>query len=383
MRIIRLVLLVFTVTVTTAHAIIGHEGPFPLPGLSEAEMAAYVEGADIFCSHLSAQQGLGPVFNGNSCYSCHRRPLIGGLGNGPLVTRFGYTDGQTFDPLTSRGGSVLQAKAFPPECAETLPPEANVISRRRTPSVMGAGLIEAIPDDQIFAQAMAELAANPASAGRVHMVTGVSDGLPHVGRFGWKSQTALVIDFIGGAMRDELGVTNDLFPTENAPNGDAALLAQCDLAPDPEDTTGMLYKIYDVLKFIGPPPLPRRITPVITYGEQLFDTVGCTSCHYAGYTAVSSHPVLDGKPVALYSDLLLHDIGTGDGIVQGDAQGNEFRTAPLWLVRTGRPYLHDGRAATLTIAIDMHQNQALSVRNAYFALPPADQRAIQQFLKAR
>ncbi len=102
---------------------------------------------------------------------------------------------------------------------------------------------------------------------------------------------------------------------------------------------------------------------------------------YTGYTSASSNPAIDGKSVDLYSDLLLHDIGTGDGIVQGDAQGNEFRTPPLWLVRGSHPYLHDGRARTVVEAIGAHEGQALEVREAFFALSSAEQNAILKFLK--
>ena len=118
-------------------------------------------------------------------------------------------------------------------------------------------------------------------------------------------------------------------------------------------------------------------------GEALFDSIGCSFCHYVGYTAVSSISAIDGQSVALYSDLLLHDIGTGDGIVQGDAHGNEFRTAPLWLVRGTEPYLHDGRAHTVAEAISAHQGQALDVRNTYLALSPSEQQAVLRFLLAR
>jgi CxxC motif-containing protein (DUF1111 family) len=118
-------------------------------------------------------------------------------------------------------------------------------------------------------------------------------------------------------------------------------------------------------------------------GEALFDSIGCSFCHYVGYTAVSSISAIDGQSVALYSDLLLHDIGTGDGIVQGDAQGNEFRTAPLWLVRGSHPYLHDGRALSVADAIDAHQGQALDVRNAYLALSASEQHTLLKFLLAR
>ena len=110
----------------------------------------------------------------------------------------------------------------------------------------------------------------------------------------------------------------------------------------------------------------------------------CYHCHRGpALGGQSKRTVTDGKSVDLYSDLLLHDIGTGDGVVQGDAQGNEFRTAPLWVVKSAAPYLHDGRARTLALAIAAHEGQALGVRDAYLALSRSDQLAIQKFLKAR
>jgi CxxC motif-containing protein (DUF1111 family) len=212
-------------------------------------------------------------------------------------------------------------------------------------------------------------------------VTGVADGLPHAGRFGWKAQQALLVDAVGEAMQNEMGFTNALFPTENAPNGDLGLLAQCDSVPDPEDTTDFLNTVTRLVRFLAPPPLPSRVNEAMVQGEELFDSIGCAFCHYAGYTAVSSNPAIGGQSVALYSDLLLHDIGTGDGVVQGDAQDNEFRTPPLWLVRGAHPYLHDGRARNVVQAIDAHKGQALDVRDAYFALTSAEQNAIQKFLR--
>src|SRR5262249_27759399 len=206
-------------------------------------------------------------------------------------------------------------------------------------AALGAGLIEAIPDQQIIDRATAELAENAARAGRVAMVTGVSDGLPHVGRFGWKAQGALLVDFVGQAMVDELGFTNALFPVEEAPNGDQARLARCDAVPAPEDRMDFLGRVPLLLRFPSPPPQPTRVNDTTRRGEPVFNAIGCGFCHAVGYPAVSSNPAIDGKRVDLYSDLLLHDIGTGDGIAQGAARGNEVRTPPLWLGRGTHPLL--------------------------------------------
>ena len=371
-------LLALTLAATTIHA----KGGGPLPGLSDAQLAEFKEGFLAFRAPVSQQQGLGPIYNMASCYPCHGHPALGGQ-TPKTVTRFGRITNGIFDPLDSAGGSLLQVKAIRSSCAEVIPAAANLVVKRNVSSALGAGLIEAIPDQQIIDRAAAEQTENAAWAGRAGIVTGVSDGLSHVGRFGWKAQAALIADVVGQAMVDELGFTNALFPTENAPNGNLALLAQCDSVPDPEDTIGFLDKVTHLLRYLGRPTQPSRVNDGVMQGEALFDSIGCSFCHYVGYTAVSSISAIDGQSVALYSDLLLHDIGTGDGIVQGDAQGNEFRTAPLWLVRGSHPYLHDGRARSVADAIDAHQGQALDVRNAYLALSASEQHTLLKFLLAR
>lgn len=356
-----------------------HASPVPpLPGLDDATLAQFMAASQVFRTQVSPEKGLGPSFNGRSCYFCHKRPSLGGV-SPRMVTRFGRIDGNgVFDPMDAEGGSALQAIGSPKDCAEIVPPGA-ITAKRNTVSMLGDGLIEAIPDQQITDRAAAELVENAAAAGRPNVVTSVSDGLPHVGRFGWKAHRALIIDIVGEAMLNEVGITNALFPVENAPNGDLATLARCDLVPDPEDTTDVLHQLDMLVRYLAPAP-PRKTSDDIVRGEALFRSIGCTFCHYDGYTTSSADPILDGKSVPLFSDLLLHDIGTGDGIVQEDAQGNEFRTAPLWVVRGGQPYLHDGRALTVPDAIMAHGNQALDARNAYAALPPLDQHYVVKFL---
>lgn len=355
----------------------------PLPGLTPAEIDAYKVGFSAFREHLGAGEGLGPTFNGGSrCYHCHRGPALGGTSK-RTVTRFGRSDAGGFDPLVSLGGPILQEKAVTPGCEEVVPPAATLVVQRSASSALGSGLVEAIPDEQILDRAMAQAAANPAMAGRAHVVTGLADGLGHVGRFGWKAQRALLVDVVAEAMLNEMGVTNPLFPTETAPNGNATLLAQCDPVPDPEDTGAFLDELTTLLRFLSPMPPPRRLNGVVLPGEALFHAIGCGFCHYAGYTTVSDNPALHDKLVDLYSDLLLHDVGTGDGMVQGDAQGNEFRTAPLWVLKSTAPYLHDGRTRSIEGAILAHAGQATDVRAAYVALPKQERLAVLKFLASR
>src|SRR5215470_16075622 len=187
--------LALTLFAASAHA----RGGGPTPGLTDAELAAFKVGFEAFRTLIFEEQGLGPGFNGVQCYSCHRNPALGGQSN-KFVTRFARNDGSGFDPLDARGGTLLQSKALNAGCLETVPAEANIVIRRNVSSILGDGFIEAIPDQQIIARAAAEQAANPTMAGRVNMVTGVSDGLSHVGRFGWKAQRALLVDAVGEAL---------------------------------------------------------------------------------------------------------------------------------------------------------------------------------------
>ncbi len=369
-------------TVHAADPVRAAKPGLPLPGLTPAEIEKYKVGFNAFREHMGASEGLGPSFNGGSrCYHCHRGPALGGTSK-QMVTRFGRVDAVGYDPLASLGGPVLQEKAVTPGCEEIVPAQANVVVRRSASSMLGAGLVEAIPDEQLLDRAMAEAAANPAMAGRAHMVTGISDGLTHVGRFGWKAQRALLVDVVAEAMGNEMGITNPLFPAETAPNGNAALLALCDPIPDPEDTGAFLDELTTLVRFLSPMPPPRRLIGALP-GEAIFQAIGCGFCHYAGYTTVSANPALDDKLVDLYSDLLLHDVGTGDGVVQGDAQGHEFRTAPLWVLKSTKPYLHDGRAQSIEDAILAHAGQATAVRAAYLALSKVERLAVLKFLGSR
>ena len=358
----------------------------PLPGLSANHLADFAEGREDFEEEDDAASGLGPVFNNVSCVACHSVPTTGGS-SAIFVTRFGHSGASGFDGMESEGGSLLQQSAIDPLVQEIVPAQANVVAKRMTTPLFGAGLIEAIPDVDILRNAQA--AKPPGISGRVSVVHDVATGQTKVGRFGWKAQQANLLSFAGDAYLNEVGITSRLFPTENAPNGKAALLAQYDLVADPEDVvdpaTGKsdIDHFADYMRMLAPPPTVP-LTDRARAGKQLFNDVNCDSCHLPSMTTgPSSIRMLDHKPVPLYSDLLLHDMGPlGDGIVQGTARASEMKTAPLWGLRVRTVFLHDGRAATVDAAIRMHDGEASRARDRYKRLSGNEQRALLEFLNS-
>ena len=358
----------------------------PLPGLTKAQMDAFTTGLDEFTNVEAVETGLGPVFNNVSCVACHSMPAVGGT-SAETVTRFGHAAGGGFDPLTDLGGSLLQARAIDPDARETVPPEANVKVLRQTTPLFGLGLIEAIPDETII-----RLAARPSRdgiAGRAARVVDVVSGEERVGRFGWKAQQATLLAFSADAYRNEMGITNRFFPTENAPNGDAAKLEKWDKIADPEDVvdavTGRsdIDVLADFMRLLGAPP-QAHFPPAAMAGWGVFRQIGCDACHTPVLmTGRSDIPALNLKAVPLFSDLLLHDMGAlGDGIAQSDAGPRDMRTAPLWGLRASAPYLHDGRAPSVEAAIRAHDGEAANPRDRYLRLRVQQRRQLLEFLNS-
>lgn len=347
-------------------------------------MAAFVDGRDDFETAETPAGGLGPIFNRDSCVACHNGPAVGG--SSPIfVTRFGMVTNGVFDPLEALGGSLLQERSIAPQAREIVPPQANVVARRNSTALFGLGLIGAIPDETILANV--KTSPTDGVKGKACIITDVASGTQRVGRLGWKAQQATVLAFAADAYRNEMGITNRFFPTENAPNGNAALLAQFDAVQDPEDTvdpaTGKtdVDKVADFMNLLGPPPtLP--LSPSAAQGRNVFNQVSCNLCHTpVMMTGANPIPALNFKPVNLYSDLLLHDMGSlGDGIVQGPAGAREMKTAPLWGLRASPPYLHDGRAPTIDAAIVAHDGEGKASRDRYNALSPTAKQQLIDFL---
>jgi CxxC motif-containing protein (DUF1111 family) len=358
----------------------------PLPGLTPAQLLQFTEGLDEFEHEEDAAGGLGPIFNNISCVACHNSGGTGGA-SAILVTRFGRMENGIFDPLEALGGSLLQDNAIDDSILEMVPMAANVTASRQSTPLFGLGLIEAIPDEVILRNAMRP----PVDGirGRAAKITDVASGKIRVGRFGWKCQQADLLTFAGDAYLNEMGVTSRLFPEENAPNGDLAKLAVFDLVEDPEDTVDPATGRSDIdaaasfMRFLAPPqPLP--MTASAQQGRLLFSQLNCAVCHLPSMTTARSNvAALSHKQVNLYSDLLLHDMGSlGDGIVQADAGARELRTTPLWGLRASAPYLHDGRAPSIDAAIRAHDGEAKGSKERFLKLSIQQRQQLVDFLKS-
>ena len=361
----------------------------PLLGITPAEFEAFRLGLDDFLEVETAEEGWGPAYNGTSCAECHSIPAIGGIA--PVTTvragkRLANGQFEDFDP--SRG-SLFQLFSIPTHgCQSVIPPEANVIARRVPIPVFGAGLVEAIADNTIRALADPSDRNGDGVSGRAATVTDRASGDQRVGRFGWKSQVATLLEFSGDAYRNEMGITNDLFPEELTFELSDAQLLDCDPIDEPEDIPELGTRLRGIdnfeafMKFLAPPPR-GPITADVLGGHEVFDAVGCATCHVPTLmTGSNPNPLFDRRPVPLFSDLLLHDIGTGDGIRQADGNPEEIRTPALWGLRFRRPLLHDGSAATMMEALLRHDGEARPTMRRLGSLPPKAVGELMAFLQS-
>ena len=374
-----------------------------LPGLTDSQAADFAVGKEEFENVETPEGGLGPVFNNKSCATCHTDPVIGGA-SAQFVTRFGRTENNNFDALETEGGSLLQQNAISRAAKEEVPtatwcqahPQlatctvANVIVKRITTPLFGLGLIEAIPDETI--RANATQSKPDGVRGHVSIVMDATSGpkiVERVGRFGWKAHQATLLALAGEAYLNEMGITNRLFPNENAPNGNKELLAEFDTVKDPEDTvdthTGKadIDTAADFMRYLGAPPA-IKLSNSATAGKEIFNQTGCAACHMPSMqTGFSPVAALNRKTVSLYSDLLVHDMGKlGDGIKQGNADIREMRTAPLWGLSARPVYLHDGRTKSIDASIRAHDGEAKTSQIKYTKLTPQSIQQILDFLNS-
>ena len=232
------------------------------------------------------------------------------------------------------------------------------------------------------------IATATASADGPRSITDIATGERRVGRFGWKSQHATLLAFGADAYRNEMGITNALFPLEAAFGITADQMRLCDRFPDPEDVADPrtrrrgIDNFASFMRFLA--PVGREgVNDQVRAGEQVFTAIGCATCHVPVLTTgPSSNPLFDRKPLALFSDLLLHDVGTGDGIKQASAEPNEIRTPALWGLRFRRPLLHDGSAATAEDAVRRHRQEAELARRGFERLSDADLASLSAFLRS-
>jgi len=361
----------------------------PLPGLTPREFSEFRLGLDDFTEVETSEEGLGPAFNGTSCAVCHSVPAIGGSGI-MLETRAGYRDPDgSFRALNEAGDTLIHLFSVPTHgCQPFIPDDVNVIARRAPIPLFGAGLVEAIADDTLLELADPLDRNRDGVSGRAALVVDVATGDERVGRFGWKAQHATLLAFGADAYRNEMGITNDLFPRESIFAIGDDQLRRCDPMPDPEDvrerSTGRrgIDNFESFMRFLAPVPRSHSDESTLA-GERIFEAIGCASCHVPRLpTGASANPLFHRKQVPLFSDLLLHDVGTGDGIRQGAAHPEEIRTPALWGLRVRRPLLHDGSAATIGDAIERHRNEAALARQGFAALSDEARQRLLAFLKS-
>jgi len=361
----------------------------PLPGLTPRDFSEFRLGLDDFTEVETAEEGLGPAFNGTSCAVCHSVPAIGG-GGVILEVRAGYGDGNGGGHgLNEAGDTLIHLLSIPSHsCQPLIPDDVTVIARRAPIPLFGAGLVEAIPDEALLALEDPDDRNRDGVSGRAAVVVDLATGARRVGRFGWKAQHATLLAFGADAYRNEMGITNDLFPNESAFGISDEQMRFCDPIPDPEDRRDPVTRRRGIDNFES---FMRLLAPVgragvdagTRAGERTFVAIGCAACHVPALTTgPAESPLFDRRVVPLFSDLLLHDIGTGDGIEQAAAAASEIRTPALWGLRFRRPLLHDGSVATIPAAIMRHRGEAETARRGFERLSPDDRADLLAFLRS-
>ncbi|MFM8331235.1 MAG: di-heme oxidoredictase family protein [Candidatus Methylumidiphilus sp.] len=338
--------------------------------------------------------GLGPVYNAQSCAECHQSPVTGS-GSQVTVVRAGIFDGRRFIDLP--GGSLVPDRAIDAAIQPQVPNQANVRTLRMSLNTLGDGYVEAIADDTLLQIAQNQPGQSGGAVRGEAVLVDVLEapGAQRVGRFGWKDQHASLLSFSGDAYRNEVGITNPLVPTENTANGRS--VAAFDSVADPEDPGDDIEALTVFMRASKAPPrdATRAASAAAQQGERVFSQIGCNVCHVPAIVTAPAGTAINGGtfvvPAALgnktihpYSDFLLHDVGTGDGIVQNGppTTRNKVRTMPLWGLRAHSRLLHDGSALTLTDAVNRHRGEAQAAAQRFAGLPPDARNKLLAFLQS-
>ena len=367
----------------------------PIDGLSASELAVFARGDGEFARRFAPAAGLGPIFNDVSCAACHSGDGRGRPGN--ALTRIGSPGDDMYRAL---GGPQIQDRAITGAIAETMP-TGIPYSVRLPPPVFGAGLIESIPESEILSRADPDDADGDGISGRPNWVLPPA-WVPHtepgggnasrIGRFGRKAQTSSILQQTVEAYLQDMGITTDFLPDENRNPMAGHPQDAADHVLDPEVPASTVFAVVNYMRLLAP-PAPGASNATRDQGSTLFTNIGCASCHVRElHTGTTSVPALSNRAVALYSDLLLHDMGDGLADHRPDAQatGREWRTTPLWGLRLIRQFLngeafllHDGRARTIEEAILLHGGEAQRSRDLFNALNASDCAALVDFVGSR
>jgi CxxC motif-containing protein (DUF1111 family) len=395
----------------------------PISGLTSGQQAVFTAGQTNFQEVENVSQGgLGPRFNSNSCVSCHINPAIGGSAPAsnpqvafansqnrlpPFITASGPAREVRFirNPDGTPDGGVhdlftIAGRPDAPQGCNLNQPDfsnsSNIIFRIPTPT-FGLGLIEAIQDTTLINNVAQSASQKLGIAGTLNRSG--NDGT--VTRFGWKAQNKSLLMFAGEAYNVEMGITNLLFNTERDETPDCSPLAP----PNSYWNIGGLVDqaVFDditnfanFMRFLAAPTraITAAVDTVSVQGSNQFVNIGCANCHTPTLqTGASPFPGLANQTIHPFSDFALHHMGPGlaDQIGQGNASGDQFRSAPLWGLGQRLFFLHDGRTSDLVKAIADHASNASSqfpaseanqVVQNFNNLSNSDQQAILNFLRS-
>jgi CxxC motif-containing protein (DUF1111 family) len=372
-------------------------------GIAEPPGDTFGRDQKIFEERQDAGSGLGPIYNATSCSECHQNPVSGGASQITEI-RAGHRDsvGNFVNPTVAiHGGSVtgrslIDDRAICPDAQEHVPDTENIRTLRAVLNTLGDGFVEAIDDNTLLA-----IASNQPqqSDGMIHgeaiqVPLFEAPGMTRVGRFGWKDQHGSLLSFAADAYLNEMGITSRLRPKDTT--------SVCKTTTDPEDQPDELglADIDHFAQFVRGTKVPPRdatlkATSDAQAGQKVFEKIGCNICHVETIvTAPAGAPVNGGMftvPQALgnkiihpFSDFLLHEVGTGDGIVQVGPQdtANKLRTAPLWGLRVKARFMHDLKSLTLDSAIHRHAGEARHVEDEFDELTQTQKKQLIAFLQS-
>jgi CxxC motif-containing protein (DUF1111 family) len=360
----------------------------------------------IFSERETIDDGLGPTYNDTGCVECHQSVDVGAFGQ-QMEFRAGHITNNQF--VDAPGGQLIHARATDSDIVEHISTAETVKTFRITISTLGDGFVECLANAALQNNVAAQPLAQRGTLTQVP-VTEANNTL-RIGRFGWKAQHASLVSFSGDAYLNEMGITNpfDGFGGRSSSAPDAGthenpastaegvinvtFPSPFDPVPDPEDDGLDVLAFAD---FMAATRAPRRQQPIpaaATRGDSLFNSVGCAVCHTRTFVTAAPGTLINGGafavPAALgnkiihpFSDFALHNIGTGDGIVQngGQSTANQIRTAALWGIRARNRLMHQGLNITVFDAIQLHAGQATAARNNFNALTGAQRNDLIAFV---
>jgi CxxC motif-containing protein (DUF1111 family) len=360
----------------------------------------------IFSERETIEDGLGPTYNDVGCVECHQSIDVGAFGQ-QMEFRAGHITNGAF--VDAPGGQLIHARATDSDIVEHISTAETVKAFRLVTSTLGDGFVECVGNTTLENNVAAQPLGQRGTLTSVP-VTEANNTLRH-GRFGWKAQQASLLSFAGDAYLNEMGITNkfDGFGGRSSSAADAGthenpastaegvinvtFPSTFDPVPDPEDDGDDVIAFADFMAATRAPGRQNPIPAAATRGDSLFNNVGCAVCHTRTLVTATPGTSINGGafavPTALgnkiihpFSDFALHNIGSGDGIVQNAGQGsaNQIRTAPLWGIRARNRLMHEGLNVTIFDSIQLHAGQATTARNNFNALTAAQRNDLIAFV---